>query len=563
MQKLYAYPKLCFAILGALFFLPFLGGVHLFDWDEVNFAEISREMVVMKNYLQIHVNYIPFTEKPPGFFWLQAISMLIFGVGEYAARFPNAVMGIITLPVIFAVGNKIKGRTFGIFWALAYFGSILPNLYFKTGIIDPIFNFFIFMGIIYLIYFIWKKEGYKDVVLKRSTWHYLLFAGAFTGLAILVKGPVAYLITGLVLAVYWVKVRFRLFISPIQFILYTISALAVSAIWYGLEYLVNDGTFILEFIERQWTIFSTEDAGHGGFPGYHFVVVFFGCFPATAFAIQALLKKDDDDNSSKNFKSWMTILFWVVLILFTIVQSKIVHYSSMVYFPLTYLAALSLLKIYKGEWSFGKLHKIILIFTGSIIVIAPIAVLWAGFNPTDVQNVFNKDPFMVENLNANINWTGWEIIPSIISLSALIFGIYYFVKKRTQRGAIILFGGTAIWVFLTLVFFIKRVEGYTQQANIEFWESKKTEKCYFTPYGYKTYTHLFYGKVPMENPEESRDSNRYEFLFKGDIDRPVYISCKVTHKDKLKEEFPQLEFLYEKNGFYFYKRSAPIIYHEF
>ena len=35
----------------------------------------------------------------------------------------------------------------------------------------------------------------------------------------------------------------------------------------------------------------------------------------------------------------MMVSFWVVLILFSIVRTKIIHYSSFCYFPLTYLAA--------------------------------------------------------------------------------------------------------------------------------------------------------------------------------------------------------------------------------
>ena len=32
-------------LLGAVLFLPGLGSVHLFDWDEINFAESAREMI--------------------------------------------------------------------------------------------------------------------------------------------------------------------------------------------------------------------------------------------------------------------------------------------------------------------------------------------------------------------------------------------------------------------------------------------------------------------------------------------------------------------------------------
>jgi hypothetical protein len=43
-----------------------------------------------------------------------------------------------------------------------------------------------------------------------------------------------------------------------------------------------------------------------------------------------------------DFGTWMQLLFWVVLILFSIVKTKILHYSSLAYFPLTYLGALTL-----------------------------------------------------------------------------------------------------------------------------------------------------------------------------------------------------------------------------
>ena len=38
---------LLIALFAALLFIPFLGRVHLFDWDEINFAECSREMIKM------------------------------------------------------------------------------------------------------------------------------------------------------------------------------------------------------------------------------------------------------------------------------------------------------------------------------------------------------------------------------------------------------------------------------------------------------------------------------------------------------------------------------------
>ena len=132
-------------LLGSVLFFPFLGNSHLFDWDEINFAEASREMLLTGNYTQTQIDFQEFWEKPPLFFWMQALSMKLFGINEYAARFPNAVCGIFTLLILFNIGTKLKDTKFGWLWVLCYAGSILPQFYFKSGIIDPWFNLFIFL----------------------------------------------------------------------------------------------------------------------------------------------------------------------------------------------------------------------------------------------------------------------------------------------------------------------------------------------------------------------------------------------------------------------------------
>src|ERR1700759_2620518 len=99
MQKL--IPYFIIAVLASLLFFPFLGHVHLFDWDEINFAECAREMIVSKDYLRMQIDFHPFWEKPPLFIWMEVLSMKTFGINEFAARFPNALTGILTLCSIY------------------------------------------------------------------------------------------------------------------------------------------------------------------------------------------------------------------------------------------------------------------------------------------------------------------------------------------------------------------------------------------------------------------------------------------------------------------------------
>ena len=113
-----------------ILFLPFLGTVHLFDWDEINFAECAREMISTSNYSTVTIDYLPFWEKPPLFIWMQVVSMKIFGIGEFAARFPNLLAAIATAFFLYLAGRKIKNETFAYWWLAFYLGSFLPNIYF-------------------------------------------------------------------------------------------------------------------------------------------------------------------------------------------------------------------------------------------------------------------------------------------------------------------------------------------------------------------------------------------------------------------------------------------------
>jgi 4-amino-4-deoxy-L-arabinose transferase-like glycosyltransferase len=77
-EKYYPY---IIALVAGLFFLPFLGHVHLFDWDEINFAESAREMLVTGDYFRVRVGFLPFLEKPPLFLGKQGgnrISEIVF-----------------------------------------------------------------------------------------------------------------------------------------------------------------------------------------------------------------------------------------------------------------------------------------------------------------------------------------------------------------------------------------------------------------------------------------------------------------------------------------------------
>lgn len=365
---------LIISALGALLFIPFLGHVHLFDWDEINFAESAREMLLTHKFSQVQINFQPFYEKPPFFMWMQAISMSIFGVNEFAARFPNAVVGIITLLVIFNIANKLIDERFAWLWICCYIGSFLPHFYFKTGLIDPLFNLFIFLGLFQFVK-LTDLENYKPAKCFRLA----IFAGIFIGLAILTKGPVGLLIVMLCLLVYWGTFRFRPVIPFKYLAIFAVCAFIVSCAWFGLDTIRNGPKFILAFIGRQVALFKNPDAGHDGPFYYHFVVLLIGCFPASLLMFSSLKNEVSETHRIRNMKKWMTILLVVVLVLFSIVRTKIIHYSSLAYFPITYLAAYGLYKlIYISKKKPNGLMVAGLTLIGTLVAIILISVPYLG-----------------------------------------------------------------------------------------------------------------------------------------------------------------------------------------
>ena len=572
--KMFKYKyQFIFALLGAFFFLPFIGNLHLFDWDEINFAECAREMLVTGDYLRMSMDYLPFNEKPPLFIWFQAIAMNLFGTNEFAARFPNAVCGIITLVVLFNIGKKQYNTQFGIFWAGSYLGAILPHFYFKSGIIDPFFNLFIFLGLYYLFlyYLIWSAKNIATNA--QNKWSYLMLASLFIGLAVLTKGPVAFLVTSLCVGTFWLIGMWKplLTLKPLQisfffkdYVFFTIGMLLISGIWYGVEYIVHGKDFIIDFTLRQYAMLSTHDAGHEGFLGYHFVVLLLGCFPASIFALFSFKPQSQDTDYQTVFKVFMFILFWIVLLLFTFVKTKIVHYSSLCYYPLTYFSALTLFQLWQKRiayknWLTYSLLAVCLIWV-SVIIALPIV----GQNTAWVQSLLANDKFAQANLNAEVNWTGWEGLIGLFFLVTTVIGIYFLKKAQIIKGFISIFGGTAIMLSLVLIFYIGKIERYSQRAAIEFLKGLQGKDCYVMTIGYKSYAQYFYAQTqPTTKPLFDGDIRWQNYLFENELDKDFYVLTKNTSEAELleliKNKKIDWERLYEKNGFVFYKKKATLL----
>jgi 4-amino-4-deoxy-L-arabinose transferase-like glycosyltransferase len=533
----YPYILLFFCIC---FYFPFLGKVHLFDWDEVNFVETAREMIVTGNYAQVQINFKPFWEKPPLFFWLQVAAMKLWGINEFAARFPNALVGSITIFTLFSIGKSEKNAKFGLIWALLYFGSFTPHLYFKSGIIDPTFNLFIFLG----LYFTYKLASNH---LQKKQTYFAIISGLFIGLAILTKGPVAAVIWLFTVAIYWFYfAKFNTIISAKHLVLFAATCLTVSSLWFANELYHNGIWFFSEFLTYQISLFTNPVAGHGQPFYYHFIVVLLGCFPLSVFALPTLLKPADP------LGRWMQITFWVVMVLFSITTTKIVHYSSMAYFPLSYIAAGFIYDWVLGRAKFPRWVSVFFIGIGTLLSAVFIIIPLVGQHTASIKP-YLKDDFASKNLDAIVHWNGSEtLIGAGYFVVVLLFFYFFIVKNNSYKLLIIkvLSISTASVIMLFGYFVVPNIEQYTQAAAVEFYETKRGQDVYVEVLGFKSYAQLFYFQKEKPN---NKNSQNIDWLLHGKVDKPVYFVSKTGRVNAYLAN-KNLRIIYEKNGFVFLKR---------
>jgi 4-amino-4-deoxy-L-arabinose transferase-like glycosyltransferase len=534
---------------GIIFFIPFLGRVHLFDWDEINFAESAREMIITGNYHRVQINFQPFWEKPPLFFWLQVASMKIFGINEFAARFPNAICGIISLVTFFLIGKKYKSPRFGFIWAISYLGSFLPHLYFKSGIIDPVFNYFIFLSV-YFMYLDVSGEVFKNKYVYPS------LAGLFIGLATLTKGPVGLLVFLISFFVYFLFTRFKNFPNIKKILLFIFFFTLVCLLWFGEEIMKNGFWFLKEFLAYQADLFLHPVASHGEPFYYHFVVVFIGCFPISVIALPVLFGKNTSwrklhgGEMNRDFLRLMKILFWTVMILFSITTTKIVHYSSLTYMPLSFMATCYLDFLIAKQQKM-RIPLLVLIACMGFVFSFLLAALPYVANHHELILPYLKDPFAAASLNVTVHWSGFESLIGILYFVAVILAVLFFYKKKNRMAIIFLFYSTAICLFIYLLAVVPKIEKYSQGPAIDFYESLAGKDVYVWPIGFKSYAQYFYAKKPATPVYGEKDE---QLLLKGNITKPAFFVVKVTNTS-FDSSCNNCTLIKQEGGFKFYKRE--------
>jgi 4-amino-4-deoxy-L-arabinose transferase-like glycosyltransferase len=261
------------ALSGLLFFLG-LGDMGLTDRDEGRNAEAGREMFESGDRLTPTFNGELRVAKPVFLYWLMDQSYRLFGVNEFAARFPSALFGVGLILIQYLFLMHQRDRTVALFGGL----MLLLNLEIlglgRMALTDSVLIFFTTAS----LYGFWLGLHGEGGVRR---WIWMFYIGM--ALATLTKGPVGFAVPLIAAALYltWTR-RWRDYWEkgvPLGGMLLFI---LLAAPWYAAMFLVHGDAYATGAKVHTIGRFLSPMEGHNGTIFFYLPVLLLGFFPWSA-----------------------------------------------------------------------------------------------------------------------------------------------------------------------------------------------------------------------------------------------------------------------------------------
>jgi 4-amino-4-deoxy-L-arabinose transferase len=205
--------KSCVAAIGifVLLYIVPLGVRPIILPDESRYAEIPREMIVSGDWIVPHLDGLRYFEKPVMGYWLNALSIKLFGENAFAVRFPSALATGISAIIIFLLVYRFAGEiTTAIAAALIFLTSFIVYGIGTFNVLDSMLAVFVTASM--ASFFFAHTSGTSGIKKKG----FLLLFGICCGLAFLTKGFLAFAVPVVVIVPFmiWERRLKALFFMP-------------------------------------------------------------------------------------------------------------------------------------------------------------------------------------------------------------------------------------------------------------------------------------------------------------------------------------------------------------
>lgn len=334
----------------ALAFLYNLHAIPLFDLDEGAFSEATREMLLRGDFVSTYLNGAPRYDKPILIYWLQAASVSLLGLSEFALRLPSALAASAWVGAVYWIVRDIRDERTALWTALIMVTSLEIPIMGKAATADALLNLWIAASMLFALRH-FTRGARRDL--------YLTYA--CMGLGLLTKGPVAVVVPGAVTALWCFSTgRARPWLQAVLHPGGIALMLAIALPWYIAQYLKEGQAFIDGFfLKHNVSRFSAAMEKHGGGPWYYIPVVLLGMMPYTALIFRAAARPRALWNDE--LLRYALIWFLFIFVFFSLSGTKLPHYVVYGYTGLAIIMACALAKPPRPVWF--ALPALLLFFT--------------------------------------------------------------------------------------------------------------------------------------------------------------------------------------------------------
>lgn len=363
------------SLLIGLFFGIFLGSRALSVPDEARYTEIPRYMVMSGDYVTPRLNGIKYFEKPPLMYWLEASSIKLFGVEEWALRFWPAFLSLLTCLSTYFVASRLYSRQVGVFAAVVLASGLLFNFISRLIILDVAVTCFLSLTLYSFLLALHAEKGRKQTI-------YLATFFTSAALSVLAKGLIGIVIPGAIIVLWAVFTKeyrkILLAFKPWGILLF----FAVAAPWHILVAMRNPEFLWFYFVHEHFLRYLTSVHSRTQ-PIWFFVpLLIFGWFPWIAYFLGALRDQSVRiwQGNVQNKKELMFLLTWAgfIFIFFSLSNSKLIPYITPALPPLAILVGKTIADIWNGHREDQALIRLSSVMSGIVLIAFCIAAYARG-----------------------------------------------------------------------------------------------------------------------------------------------------------------------------------------
>lgn len=331
-------------LVGGVLFFAGLGRLPLLEPDEGRNAEVAREMLASGDLITPHFNSLTYLDKPAVYFWMVAASFRLWGVTEWAARFPSALMALGTMLLTWFLARRMFGDFTGLRAGIILATTPLAIAFARSVIFDMTLAFLVTVAM--TSFWLAEESGYR-----RPWLEVLLFAAM--GLAAITKGPVGFLLPLLSIMFFQtLRGRFRE-LKRLRWGLGVLVFLAAALPWFMAVSVRNPEFPRYALWQESLQRFATGSTRRGGNFLYYIPIYFLGFFPWSFFLFFAAVNRwkrwralrDEAHKPILFLLSWATLIF----VFFSVSQSKLPGYFLPAAVPLAILMARAWGEVGRGD----------------------------------------------------------------------------------------------------------------------------------------------------------------------------------------------------------------------